>query len=442
MDDLIERCYQILGLKAGASKEEIEQVYQRLLNDPNREQITWEKQKEITWAYDALIRYLADADREKGQETGASAEKGGPEKPETPHNKPTVFPNYSRIERTGSGKLWAGFLVALSIAVSVILIVMRSGTPRPTELNIAEIVKSAKPSVVTVRSGKAQGSGFVIDKQGYIITNAHVMRENSGSVKFVDGTTVPVNLVKIDAQRDMALLKTTSGLQYPSIKLGDSNRCQAGETVIAIGAPFALEASVTKGIISAIRKISDPNMAIIQTDTALNPGNSGGPLINLSGEVIGVNTAKNFLAEGLGLAVASSDVKTFAQSKEQQPEAEIKAGLAATDAKVRQVAKGGGAETEQTEKERNDQEVFKKWEAERQKREYVEKAIEVVEKRRAAMADCLKRASDRYKEVWNKSCADGGELSGCALPNSIAARIDNLHHRQRDECFRIYGPSK
>jgi S1-C subfamily serine protease len=447
MDNLIETSYKLLGLDAGASREKIEEAYNRLLNKAKSNQ-SWEQQKELTWAHDALIAYLADKLQEGVQRAAAGTGKTGegtqaraagapPSGPVAPpHTPPAACA--STIENRPSNKLWTGISLAAVVAVVILPFLLgKAGVFRPREADVSRIVRTVRPAVVTIRSGVALGSGFVIDRQGYIVTNAHVIREDGGSAKFDDGTTVPVNVVKIDAQRDLALLKLTTGKEFSAVKLGDSNRCQSGETVIAIGAPFAMEASVTKGIISALRQAPSTNLTLIQTDTALNPGNSGGPLINLSGEVVGVNSAKNMFAEGLGLAIGINDVKAFIKGKEQQPQADIKAQIALVETKIRQQA--GGGESEQAEKERNDKEVFKKWELERQKREFVDRVVEGVEKRQAALADCVKDSFEAYKRSWNSLCTDAGEFSNCKLPPSVASRLDNLHQRRRDECFKLYG---
>jgi len=146
------------------------------------------------------------------------------------------------------------------------------------------------------------GSGFVINADGYVITNYHVVAGAAEiRVKLADGREVPGKVVGGDEKTDLALLKVeATGL--PVIPLGDSARLEVGEPVMAIGNPFGLEQTVTTGIVSATGRTigAGPYDDFIQTDASINPGNSGGPLINARGEVIGVNTA---IASGTGGSV-------------------------------------------------------------------------------------------------------------------------------------------
>lgn len=190
----------------------------------------------------------------------------------------------------------------------------QNNAPKIKDADISQIVKLAKPAVVTVIVRESFGSGFVISSQGLIITNAHVIDNNStATIRFMNGLKVTADVKKIDHERDIALLKVQSDNNYPVLRMGDSNKCTQGETVIAIGTPIGLESTVTKGIISAIRPIPQINITIIQTDAAINPGNSGGPLLNAKGEVIGINTFgyKKYIAEGLSFAISINDVKRF-----------------------------------------------------------------------------------------------------------------------------------
>lgn len=142
------------------------------------------------------------------------------------------------------------------------------------------------------RAARSLGSGFIISADGEILTNAHVVEgADSIIVKLSDNSEKPARLVGLDKASDVALLKIeASGL--PTVKLGDSSAVEVGDWVLAIGSPFGLEHSVTQGIVSAIgRSLPDGNyVPFIQTDVAVNPGNSGGPLFNLRGEVIGINS--------------------------------------------------------------------------------------------------------------------------------------------------------
>ena len=139
---------------------------------------------------------------------------------------------------------------------------------------------------------RSLGSGFIIDGSGYILTNAHVIaKADEITVKLTDKRSFKAKVVGSDARTDVALLKIEStGL--PKVTLGDSNKLRQGEWVVAIGQPFGLDNSVTAGIVSAKgRSLPDENFVpFIQTDVAINPGSSGGPLFNLAGEVVGINS--------------------------------------------------------------------------------------------------------------------------------------------------------
>lgn len=151
------------------------------------------------------------------------------------------------------------------------------------------------------------GSGFIIDKEGYIITNNHVVEgAEEIKVKLADGREFKAKVVGRDPKTDLALIKISSFFEnLPSIPLGDSDKMRVGDWVLAIGNPFGLEETVTQGIISATGRVigSGPYDNFLQTDAPINPGNSGGPLINLRGEVIGINTAIIQSGQGIGFSV-------------------------------------------------------------------------------------------------------------------------------------------
>src|SRR5262249_35426167 len=165
------------------------------------------------------------------------------------------------------------------------------------------------------RPVRAGGSGFVLNSNGYVVTNNHVVDHATDiQVKLGDGRELPAKVVGADAKTDLALLKIdATGL--PVIPLGVPRAFEGGEPVMAIGNPFGLEQPVTTGIVSATGRVigSGPYDNFIQTDASINPGNSGGPLINARGEVIGINTAifsRSGGSVGLGLPVASDPGKT------------------------------------------------------------------------------------------------------------------------------------
>jgi len=153
------------------------------------------------------------------------------------------------------------------------------------------------------------GSGFIIDKSGYVVTNNHVI-ENADKivVKLDDDNEFDAEVVGRDPNTDLALLKVEAGKDLPFIKLGNSKKLKIGQWVVAIGSPFGLERTVTAGIVSAKGRVigSGPYDDFIQTDASINPGNSGGPLLNMDGEVVGINTAIIASGSGIGFAIPIS----------------------------------------------------------------------------------------------------------------------------------------
>jgi serine protease Do len=158
------------------------------------------------------------------------------------------------------------------------------------------------------------GSGFVMDKDGYIVTNDHVVSKATDvKVRFSDDTEFDAKVIGADTQTDLALLKIDAD-NLPVLKLGDSDAIRVGEDVIAVGNPFGLGGTVTRGIVSAVSRDinAGPYVDFIQTDAAINRGNSGGPLLSLDGDVIGVNSAiysPNGGSVGVGFAIPSNTVK-------------------------------------------------------------------------------------------------------------------------------------
>ncbi len=184
-------------------------------------------------------------------------------------------------------------------------------TPQTTAHSITSAVAKVKPSVVRVKMNDGMGSGFVVDKAGYILTNSHVV-EDSKTVTVVFDNTREVNasVIARDEIVDLAILRVF-GESLVAVNFAQSNEIMQGQDVIAIGYPLDLEGSVSvsRGIISAFR--TDNGVNYIQTDAALNPGNSGGPLINLDGEVLGVNVmgikvAGQQIIEGMNFAIIAS----------------------------------------------------------------------------------------------------------------------------------------
>lgn len=160
------------------------------------------------------------------------------------------------------------------------------------------------------------GTGFVCDKRGFIVTNQHVIQGADQILVGFHGEKkpVPAEVVKTDYKLDLALLKTSLPADIPVLRLGSSGQVRPGEWVMAIGNPLGLEHSVTVGVVSAVNRpltIGDRHYKhLIQTDAAINRGNSGGPLFNLQGEVIGVNTAVSQSSQGIGFAIGIDLVRS------------------------------------------------------------------------------------------------------------------------------------
>jgi putative serine protease PepD len=195
-------------------------------------------------------------------------------------------------------------------------------TSSSSSLSVQSIYRLAGKGVVEITAGQGQGSGFVYDSNGHIVTNAHVVEGSSSvSIKFSNGKAYSARVVGTDASTDLAVLKVDAPVsQLFPLTLGDSSSLVVGDQVVAIGSPFGLEGTVTSGIVSALhREMTSPNnFAIdnsIQTDAAINHGNSGGPLLNAEGKVVGVtaqiesNSGGN---EGVGFAVPSNTVRSIA----------------------------------------------------------------------------------------------------------------------------------
>ena len=166
--------------------------------------------------------------------------------------------------------------------------------------------------------GEGLGSGFIINPDGFVLTNNHVVADAATvTVSLNDGTEYPAKLVGADPRTDLALLKIEGAKGLKAMPLGDSDALRIGEWVMAIGNPFGLEHTVTAGIVSAKgRREVQPGLEtmyanFIQTDASINPGNSGGPLLNMAGEVVGINTAIVRSGQGIGFAIPSNMAKTL-----------------------------------------------------------------------------------------------------------------------------------
>ena len=193
-------------------------------------------------------------------------------------------------------------------------------------LSLIKIFEKAEPGVVRVNIQKNQteseiggvGSGFVFDKKGHIITNAHVIDDATKTiVTFLDGRSYNAEIIGIDEYTDIGVIKVNADFKLlQPLSLGDSSNLQVGEPITAIGNPFGLSGSMTSGIISQIGRLLPSGSGysipdVIQTDAAINPGNSGGPLLNMRGEIVGINTAiQSTTGEftGVGFAIPSQTV--------------------------------------------------------------------------------------------------------------------------------------
>ncbi|MDR2018872.1 MAG: DegQ family serine endoprotease [Syntrophobacterales bacterium] len=159
---------------------------------------------------------------------------------------------------------------------------------------------------------RSLGSGFIIDREGYILTNNHVVEKaQTIKVKLTDWKEYDATVVGRDPKMDLALIKINARHDLPATTFGDSDKLEVGDWVVAIGNPFGLEHTVTQGIVSAKGRVigAGPYDDFIQTDASINPGNSGGPLFNLNGEVVGINTAIVSGGQGIGFAIPINVVK-------------------------------------------------------------------------------------------------------------------------------------
>jgi serine protease Do len=208
------------------------------------------------------------------------------------------------------------------------------------ETAITQTVEKVGPAVVTVvgtvpgqvtffgrtADGQSSGSGVIISSDGYIVTNNHVVENaNDLSVILSDGTQLPAQLISTDIFADLAVLKV-DGPMPAVVTIGNSDNLKSGETVIAIGSPLGeFRNTVTVGVISATGRMLDTGNGyfmedLLQTDAAINQGNSGGPLVNLNGELVGINSlivrggnGSSAVAEGLGFAIPSNTVRLIAE---------------------------------------------------------------------------------------------------------------------------------
>jgi S1-C subfamily serine protease len=210
------------------------------------------------------------------------------------------------------------------------------------EQNNIDIYKASRDAVVNITSvvyrqdfffrifpEKGTGTGFIINPDGEILTNLHVVAENSGelSVTLSDKKVLKAKVLGFDKRNDLALIKVSAGRKLPTLRLGDSDHLVVGQKVLAIGNPFTFEGTLTTGIVSSLgRNIETEERQLegmIQTDAAINPGNSGGPLLDSHGNVIGINTAIYGQQGSIGIGFAMPVARAKAMLEEYQSSGKI-----------------------------------------------------------------------------------------------------------------------
>lgn len=205
------------------------------------------------------------------------------------------------------GNAFAG--VYDKVAPSVVVLEVESSAREEEALNFLFRDRAPRRSP---REQASEGSGMIIRRDGYILTNAHVIqgaaREGGVTARLKDGSRWPLRIVGVDEKTDLAVLQADTK-DWPAIAWGDSDKVRVGEFVCSIGAPYELDYTLTVGVISAKGRsnLSDTLYEdYLQTDAAINPGNSGGPLCDLDGKVVGINTLINGLSSGLGFAIPAN----------------------------------------------------------------------------------------------------------------------------------------
>ena len=182
-----------------------------------------------------------------------------------------------------------------------------------SEKSIESVVTiTSSNSLMNSRTNNGIGSGVIFSDDGYIVTNLHILSGNNINVRLNNGKSFSANIIGIDNNTDIAVLKIISDDKLNPIQIADSQNIKVGDRVLAIGNPYGIGISVSNGIISATgRDYGNPYLQLIQTDAAINPGNSGGALINENGNLVGINSkifSKTGAYQGIGFAIPSNIV--------------------------------------------------------------------------------------------------------------------------------------
>jgi len=461
MDADLKRCFEILGLSEHSTLEDAERSYRLLASQRS----SWDEIKEINWAYDIIKEQLIPScESVDGKQTQT----------EDQQNIPPLLQPVSTSKRSINTLLLTSALVFV-ILVAIFSFLFKYNmfdlSFEKKDMDLSTLIRSVKPAIVTISTNETQrGSGFFVSKDGYIVTNAHVMREKTGKASFSDGSMVNVELVLVDPDRDFALLKASEAKRYVFLTLGDSSKCYEGDTVIAAGTPLSFETSFTRGIVSSSKR-SFPayRSSFIQTDAALSPGNSGGPLINMKGEVIGINSLKisGKSIEGIGFAISINDVKHHIINKQRMSDDELLKELSRVDKKIEEMNAWRDDASKSEEKRFKDRIVEEQWERERRRKEFSDRVDEAnknlieqrdreekrlreeadqyrgkmreqIEAKRKALSECLQTANYQYQQNWNESCRSSNQQPRCRLSYSAANILEQRLMQQRNECFRLY----
>jgi putative serine protease PepD len=250
----------------------------------------------------------------------------------------TIAGAMAAIVVAGGSAVGGGYAaLALRPASTPVAAATAASTSAPADpTSLSNVAKAVLPSVVSIQTSDALGSGVVITADGAILTNNHVVADARGGavkVTFSSGKTASATIVGTDPTHDLAVIRVSGVSGLTPLTFADSSAVQVGDTVLAVGSPLGLDGSVTSGIVSALNRTIDESSeqgatgakitGALQTDAAINPGNSGGALVNTAGQLIGINTAIASTSEqsgsiGVGFAIASNTAQQVANQLLQQ----------------------------------------------------------------------------------------------------------------------------